>query len=395
MAALANGGSADDLAPGVDYFKQLNDAGNLIPVDVTPATIESGQTPVVMDWDYLNAAETKALPSWKVVVPDDAVVGGFYFQAINKDAPHPNAARLWEEFLYSDEGQNLWLAGGARPIRADAMAEAGTIDQAAYRALPPVNGTPVVPDGRPSDGSCRSTWSTTGQTPSADVAFDDNGSGRASGSPRSWSMCHVFLFIPTIVVFVNAFVQRRRSSRWARSRRSSPRTSSTRPRATVSLSLDHRAHRRAWSGPLIAYVVLDGRPDGMLRKAGHQPVGCSPSSVASRSLSRSSRRSAARASSAAGCRTSTSTSPTAPGCSRVTGLKLVYTYFQMPLMVIVFLPALDGIRPQWREAADNLGASHLAVLAACGHSAPDCRRSWARCCCCSPTPSRPTRRRRH
>jgi putative spermidine/putrescine transport system permease protein len=39
------------------------------------------------------------------------------------------------------------------------------------------------------------------------------------------------------------------------------------------------------------------------------------------------------------------------------GLILVYTYFQIPLMVIVFLPALDGLRPQWREAAVSLGAS--------------------------------------
>jgi len=39
------------------------------------------------------------------------------------------------------------------------------------------------------------------------------------------------------------------------------------------------------------------------------------------------------------------------------GLALVYTYFQIPLMVIVFLPALDGIRPQWREATESLGGS--------------------------------------
>jgi putative spermidine/putrescine transport system permease protein len=39
------------------------------------------------------------------------------------------------------------------------------------------------------------------------------------------------------------------------------------------------------------------------------------------------------------------------------GLVLVYTYFQIPLMVIVFLPALDGIRPQWREATSSLGGS--------------------------------------
>ncbi|MBA3232557.1 MAG: ABC transporter substrate-binding protein [Propionibacteriales bacterium] len=145
MAAVANGGSLDDVAPGVEYFKQLNDAGNLIPVDVSSATISSGETPVVLDWDYLNAAASKELPSWKVVVPEEAVVGGYYCQAISKDAPHPNAARLWEEFLYSDEGQNLWLAGGARPIRADAMNEAGTIDKEAFSALPPVNGDPAFP----------------------------------------------------------------------------------------------------------------------------------------------------------------------------------------------------------------------------------------------------------
>jgi putative spermidine/putrescine transport system permease protein len=39
------------------------------------------------------------------------------------------------------------------------------------------------------------------------------------------------------------------------------------------------------------------------------------------------------------------------------GLVLVYLYFQIPLMVLVFLPALDGIRPQWREATESLGGS--------------------------------------
>src|SRR3954467_9981257 len=145
MASVANGGSADDIAPGVDYFKRLKDAGNFLPVDPTPATIESGQTPVVIDWDYLNAAEAAKLPSWKVVVPDGAVVAGYYFQAINKDAPHPAAARLWEEYLYSDEGQNLWLDGGARAVRADAMSTAGTLDKAKYAPLPTVSGTPIIP----------------------------------------------------------------------------------------------------------------------------------------------------------------------------------------------------------------------------------------------------------
>jgi putative spermidine/putrescine transport system substrate-binding protein len=99
---------------------------------------------VVIDWDYTNAAVTSKLSSWKVVVPQNAQVGGYYYQAINKDAPHPAAARLWQEFLYSDEGQNLYLRGGARPVRADAMQDAGTLDTKAYAKLPEVTGTPVL-----------------------------------------------------------------------------------------------------------------------------------------------------------------------------------------------------------------------------------------------------------
>jgi putative spermidine/putrescine transport system substrate-binding protein len=146
MAALANGGSADDIAKGVDFFSQLKKAGNFLPVDPTPATIESGQTPVVIDWDYLNVGQGQKLVGkldWKTVVPSNAVVGSYYVQAISADAPHPAAARLWQEFLYSDEGQNLWLKGGARPVRADAMKAAGTIDSMAFGALPAATGTPV------------------------------------------------------------------------------------------------------------------------------------------------------------------------------------------------------------------------------------------------------------
>jgi putative spermidine/putrescine transport system substrate-binding protein len=146
MAALANGGSADDIAPGVEFFSKLKEAGNFLPVDPTPATIASGQTPVVIDWEYLNVAQTEALAGqrdWKLVVPEGAAVGAFYVQAINKDAPHPAAARLWQEFLYSDEGQNIWLQGFARPVRLDAMVEAGTVDQEAVANLPEVKGDPV------------------------------------------------------------------------------------------------------------------------------------------------------------------------------------------------------------------------------------------------------------
>ncbi len=146
MAALGNGGSADDVTAGVEFFRQLEQAGNFLPVDPTPATIASGQTPVVIDWDYSNAAQTDSLAGkrdWKVVVPQEALVSSYYVQAINEEAPHPAAARLWQEFLYSDEGQNIWLEGYGRPVREAAMVEAGTIDQAAYAKLPEATGEPV------------------------------------------------------------------------------------------------------------------------------------------------------------------------------------------------------------------------------------------------------------
>ncbi|MDG4668428.1 extracellular solute-binding protein [Mycobacterium sp. 236(2023)] len=145
MVALSQGGSADDIAPGVEFFRKLNEAGNFLPVDPTPATIESGQTPVVIDWNYTNSSETKKLPSWTVVVPPEHPVAGYYYQAISKDAPHPAAARLWQEFLYSDEGQNLFAQGGVRPVRADNMSADGTLDPAVAAALPVVDGPVTVP----------------------------------------------------------------------------------------------------------------------------------------------------------------------------------------------------------------------------------------------------------
>jgi putative spermidine/putrescine transport system substrate-binding protein len=145
MVALSQGGSVDDIAPGVEFFRKLKAAGNFLPVDPTPATIESGQTPVVIDWNYLNAAETAKLPSWRVFVPSNAAVAGYYYQAINSGAPHPAAARLWQEFLYSDEGQNLYAAGGVRPVRADQMMQAGSIDKGAVDKIPVIDGPVTVP----------------------------------------------------------------------------------------------------------------------------------------------------------------------------------------------------------------------------------------------------------
>jgi len=136
-AALQDGGSVDDITPGVDFFGELNDAGNFLPTDPTPATIASGETPVVFDWSYNNlaAAADAGGRDWKTAVLPGTALASYYNQAINVDAPHPAAARLWQEFIMGDTAQNLYLAAGAYPVRLDAMVEAGTVDQSALDAV--------------------------------------------------------------------------------------------------------------------------------------------------------------------------------------------------------------------------------------------------------------------
>ncbi len=146
MVNLAEGGTPSDISKGVAFFHKLKTVGNFNPVSATGATVKAGTTEVVLNWDYLELPSYVGVTNWKVFVPPGTALGGYYAQAVNKNAPHPAAARLWEEFLYSQAangGQNLWLQGGARPVEQAAMQTDGSIDKAAAAKLPVVSGTPT------------------------------------------------------------------------------------------------------------------------------------------------------------------------------------------------------------------------------------------------------------
>lgn len=134
-ATLQNGGTLDDLSKGVEWFTKLKQAGNWNAADGKPNTIASGETPVLLDWSFNQKgyATSDTIKGggvdWKYTVLPGTAYVGYYNQAINKDAPHPAAARLWEEYLYSDAAQNAWLKGGAYPARVDAMEKAGTLNK--------------------------------------------------------------------------------------------------------------------------------------------------------------------------------------------------------------------------------------------------------------------------
>jgi len=146
-SAFANGGGLDDAAPGLDFFKQLNDKKNFVPVIGNATTVATGETPIRLAWTYNALADKDSLkgnPPIEVVVPTTGRFGGMYIQAISKYAPHPNAAKLWMEYLYSDEGQNAWLKGYCVPIRHEDMLAKSTVDTAAEALLPDTKGV-VLP----------------------------------------------------------------------------------------------------------------------------------------------------------------------------------------------------------------------------------------------------------
>ena len=141
-AGVAEGGhaGADALNKGIGFFKGLKESGNYVITNGSAQNIAQGTTPIYFDWDYNLLAMRDKLdgnPPVEVVVPSDSVIAGVYVQAISAYAPHPNAAKLWMEYLYSDEGQLGWLGGYCHPIRFNDMAARGVIPQEMLDNLPP------------------------------------------------------------------------------------------------------------------------------------------------------------------------------------------------------------------------------------------------------------------
>lgn len=151
-AALANGGSLDDIQPGLEFFKKLNEMGNLLPLIADSGPIAKGETPITFQWSWnanANKDNFNGNPNITIIYPKDVNWGGYYYQAISAYAPHPAAARLWEEYLYSDEGQTTWVSGYCAPARlADLKARnVLSADLLAKLPDPALLDSSIVPNG--------------------------------------------------------------------------------------------------------------------------------------------------------------------------------------------------------------------------------------------------------
>ena len=186
----------------------------------------------------------KKFPGWKVVIPSDGHYAAYYSQAISATAPDPAAARLWEEYLYSTTGQNLWLQGSARPIELASLVKNGTANKAALAALPAAPKGAITFPTRGADHGGRERRVaelglvgqrvTLGSAPGVSRRIGHAPSPRrrarnalvaAAGIVPFGIYVTIFLVVPAVAVVIGAFRSPRGSGRGATSR--SPRTGST------------------------------------------------------------------------------------------------------------------------------------------------------------------------
>jgi len=138
-AALAQSGNTNDIQPGIDFFAQLKKNGNFTSARASIANMTTGEVAIGIMWDYLGLGfrdQLNGKPNLKVVIPSDGSIAGPYILIINKTAPHPYAARLWSEYLFSDEAQLFFLQGYVHPVRYAKLEAAGKIPPSLAAKLP-------------------------------------------------------------------------------------------------------------------------------------------------------------------------------------------------------------------------------------------------------------------
>ena len=154
-AAMANGGSETNIQPGIDFFAKLQKSGNLIPTVPSLANIQKGEVAIGINWDYNGLNFKRELGDkvpLEIRIPLDGTTTGPYAPVINKFTQRPNVAKLFIEFLFSDEGQLLYAEGGAQPIREKirkslpAEIKAKMIPSYQYTKVIPIKAWKQMPD---------------------------------------------------------------------------------------------------------------------------------------------------------------------------------------------------------------------------------------------------------
>lgn len=140
-AAVALGGSETRLDPALARFAELAARGRLVNMNPGVARMKANVADVYLMWDFNALSFRHRLANaadFEVLIPADGSVLSGYAPVLNRYAPHPHAAQLTREYIFSDAGQLNLARGNARPIRIDqldlpAAVRRRLVDSAQYR----------------------------------------------------------------------------------------------------------------------------------------------------------------------------------------------------------------------------------------------------------------------
>lgn len=132
--SYAMGGDLDNMDPGIDYLAQLQKVGNVRMIEKTTEYDKfiKGEIPIWITYDW-NAYRAKYIAGLgdavDIVIPEEGTITSPYAISMVKGAPHPNAAKLWLNFIMSGEGQKIFAKGFVRPILTDVELPSEVVDK--------------------------------------------------------------------------------------------------------------------------------------------------------------------------------------------------------------------------------------------------------------------------
>ncbi len=118
------GGSLDNFNPVIEYFTKLNENEVVYPMQTSTAKLLKGEIPILIDADFNGyGLKYKQNGPIEVVIPKEGSLKIPYVVGIVKDCPDLDNAKTLIEFLFSDEGQELFAKGYVRPVNASALSD--------------------------------------------------------------------------------------------------------------------------------------------------------------------------------------------------------------------------------------------------------------------------------
>ena len=143
--AYAFGGGLDNLDPAFEFWAEMAEAGRIDPGDILLQRIQAGEVECGVTWSFNVFSYRDNTPNYTfdIAIPTDGSIMSGYASVINKYAPHPHAAALAREYIFSDEGQANLAEAGAIPTRTDVEIPA-EIQEATFSPDEYANAIPIT-----------------------------------------------------------------------------------------------------------------------------------------------------------------------------------------------------------------------------------------------------------